>query len=495
MTMKRRDALKTLGGLAGAAGLAKFLPGCGGNDGNGRPPGISTIVYLMLENRSYDHALGARNLEGLPGDGQDGAKPMPDLNGTMISPFEAGDDRGQAVATVCDPDPPHGWDPSHASFNLGAMDGFVQQHQMAHGNNLALTEPQKYMTRANQPITWALADEYTVCDRWFCSVMGPTLPNRAYWMAATSFGLNENRDVVNEFGGGVPVPTIFNRLEEAGVDWAYYFGSLSVVSFQSNMHSGPFQLDLGPNDGTGRVRRFGDEQVSAGGFFEDCAAGKLPSVVYIDPAFGSNDDHPPVHPIRGQELIGAIYTALAKSPHWENCLLVVTYDEHGGYADHVPPPTTVDDTLEKFGVPGFEQMGFRVPALVIGPYAKKSYISSVQYDHTSALKHLQNHFGFAALNPRMEAATDLADCIDQDRLAAFDPAPPIELPVISAADYPFETDACAGGTDFKPVAHDPITEYAEENPGAFVGYADARSTVPAYLKGIRNFLELHGVRR
>ncbi len=493
MTMKRRDALKTLGGLAGAAGMAKLLPGCGDNGGKPIEPGINTIVYLMLENRSYDHLLGARNLEGLPGDGLDNAKPMPDLDGKMISPFEAGDDRGAAVATVCDPDPPHGFDPSHRQFNDGAMDGFVVEHQKEHNNNTALIEPMKYLTRANQPITWALADAYTTCDRWFCSVMGPTLPNRAYWMAATSFGQKANREVLDEFSGGVPVPTIFNRLEEAGVDWCYYFGAVSVVAFQSDTDPGPFQIDLGPNDGTGRSRRFGDERVEAGGFFEDCAAGRLPNVVYIDPAFGSNDDHPPVHPIRAQELIAAIYTALANSPHWNNCLFVVTYDEHGGYADHVAPPVGVDTTETDFGITGFDQRGFRVPTLVMGPYAKQGYVSNVEYDHTSALKHLQNHFGLETLNARMDAANDLMDCIDLARLEAVDPAPPITLPDINADDYPFETEACDSGFSFKP-AHDPITEYVEANPHTIRGYADARDRVPAYLKGIRNYLRANRVR-
>jgi len=496
MTMKRRDALKTLGTLAGVAGMTKLLPGCG-DSGNNRPPGISTIVYLMLENRSYDHSLGARNLEGLGGDGQDNAKPMADLDGTMIAPFAAGDDRGSATPTVCDPDPPHGWDASHAQFNTGAMDGFVQQHQLAHGDNTTLVEPMKYLTRIHQPITWALADAYTSCDRWFCSVMGPTLPNRAYWMAASSFGQNNNTDVINEFASGVPVPTIFNRLEEAGVDWCYYFGSLSVVSFQDKSpgKEGGFQIDLGPNDGTGRVRRFGDASQLGGQFFEDAEAGRLPSVVYIDPAFGLNDDHPPVHPILGQELIASVYTALANSPQWENCLLVVTYDENGGYADHVAPPTSADDTVDTFGVPGFEQLGFRVPALVIGPYAKQGFVSTVQYDHTSALKHLQNHFGLEGLTARMAAATDLMDCIDLDRLARGEPAPPIELPFIDPNEYPIKAVSCKGGTDFKPVrADDPITEYAEANPNAFRGYADARDQALDYLEGIRRYLKLRGVR-
>ncbi len=471
--------------------MARFLPGCGGGDSG--PDGLTTYVYLMMENRSFDHFIGARNLEGLAGDGLTNAKAMPDLNGTMIDWFPAGDDRNAAAATVCDPDPPHGWDAAHASFDGGMNDGFIKEHQTDHGGNTALIEPVKYLTRANLPITWALADQYTLCDRWFCSVMGPTLPNRAYWMTGTSFGINNNTDVLNSFSS-VPVPTIFNRLEEAGVDWAYYFGSLSVVSLLGN--PGPFQLDLGPNDGTGHIRRFGqDPALGIGQFFEDCAAGTLPPVVYIDPAFGANDDHPPVHPILGQELIASIYTALAKSPQWKNCMLVVTYDENGGYADHVAPPTSDDDTMDWFGVPGFEQLGFRVPTIVAGPYVKQNYISSTVYDHTSALKHLQNTFNLEGLTARQAAATDLSDCIDFDRLERNDPAAPIELPVIDSAEYPFDDSACVPeGSGFK-VAVDPITQYANDNPGTWTAYADARDHVHGYMKGIRSFLESNGVRR
>src|SRR6185436_4869699 len=159
---------------------------------------------------------------------------------------------------------------------------------------LTATQPMKYLTREHAPISWALADAYTSCDRWFCSVMGPTLPNRAYWHTGTSFGLQANTEVINKFSQGVPVPTIYNRLDEAGVDWAYYYGTLAVVSLLGQ--PGPYQIDLGPTDGTGRVRRFGDGKLANGQFFRDAAEGKLPTVTYIDPAFGTNDDHPPVHP-------------------------------------------------------------------------------------------------------------------------------------------------------------------------------------------------------
>ncbi len=479
--MKRRDALKTIGSLAGAAGLARFLPGCSDSDVD-RPVGITTYVYLMLENRSYDHALGARALAGLGGDGLSAGLSNPDTNGQPIAPFAAPDDRGTTVATVCDVDPPHGRGQSIRQFNAGAMDGFVTEHQKEHPG----TEPMKYLARENIPITWALADKYATCDRWFCSVMGPTLPNRAYWHAGTSFGLSDNTSVIEKFSAGVPVPTIYNRLDEAGVDWAYYYGSLAVVSLLAN--PGPFQLDLGSDDGTGRIRRFGDAKFGNGQFFEDAAAGRLPPVVYIDPAFGTNDDHPPVHPILGQELIAAVYTALAKSPQWNNIMLVITYDEHGGYYDHVAPPTTTDDTLEKFGVDGFQQLGFRVPAIVIGPYIKQGYVSSVQLDHTSALKHLQNAFGLAPLNARVDAATDLSDCIDTERLAAGDPAAPAAIPMIDADEWPWTHPSCSGSGGFR--ADDPITAYADLHPETFAGY-DLRADTDEYLQSIREYLQHH----
>jgi phospholipase C len=486
LTMKRRDALKTIGGIAGAAGLARLLPACGDGD-DGGPVGITTYVYLMLENRSYDHALGARSLlEGLPGDGLRASMFNLDTNGQPVPVYAALSDHGSATPTVCDVDPPHEWDNAHGQFNGGANDGFVTEYQKVHGASPTAIEPMKYLTRDHVPITWALADAYSSCDRWFCSVMGPTLPNRAYWHTGTSFGENNNDDILSSFAT-VPVPTIYNRLDEKGVDWAYYFGNVAVVSLLAN--PGPYQLDLGPNDGTGRIRRFGDAKAGLGQFFQDAAAGKLPSVVYIDPAFGLNDDHPPTHPILGQELIAAVYTALAKSPQWKNTLLVITYDENGGYFDHVPPPKTTDDTKAKFGVDGFDQLGFRVPAIVAGPYVKPGYVSSVQLDHSSALKHLQNAFGLEPLTARVDAAADLSDCIDMERLAHGDWAPPAAIPTINSDEWPTTDPSCQALSGFLTRNH-PITAWADAHPDQFAGY-DPSDDGSAYLGAIRAFLRDH----
>ncbi|MCW5802428.1 MAG: alkaline phosphatase family protein [Deltaproteobacteria bacterium] len=473
--MNRRQAVKALGGLAGAATMSKFLSGCGDDGGgNNDVVGITNYVYLMLENRTYDHVFGSRKLvEGRGGDGLTAEMANADINGAMISSYAA------ASGELCVLDPPHGWDASHAQWNNGAMDGFVKEYQRDHGGR-AITDVMSYLTRSLVPVSYALADAYTTCDRWFASVMGPTLPNRAYWHAATSFGLQANMEVLNKFSS-VPVPTIYNRLEDKGVDWAYYSGPLAVVSLLGN--PGPYQLDI-----TGKIKRFSAypdmPEDPNGEFFADAAAGRLPAVTYIDPFFGENDDHPPGHPILAQALIAAVYRALATSPQWKNCMLVITYDEHGGFYDHVAPPTTTDDSLEKFGVDGFQQCGFRVPAMVVGPYAKQNYVSSVQYDHTSALKHLQNAFGLETLTPRMNAANDLTDCIDMDRLAAGEPADPIELPKINLADYPMITDPVCRGSAFRK---DPITEWADANPGSVI---DRRSDAArdTYHRGIVEYL-------
>jgi phospholipase C len=451
MTMRRRDALKTIGGLTTAAAMSKLLPACGGGDDG--PTGITTYVYLMMENRTYDHVLGARALMGMPGDGLRAGLTQPDAQGTQ-QPLYIPDD-----LTICtEDDPHHGWDDSHAQFNAGAMDGFLTVHQRDFPGTL---DPLQYLTREHQPITWALADNYTSCDRWFCSVMGPTLPNRAYWHAATSLGLKVNAEVIDAFSNGIPVPSIYNRLFDKQVDWVYYHGDLPVVSLLAN--PGPYQLDLGPTDGkTGRVRRFGDALEMVGPFFDDAKAGKLPPVVYIDPAFGENDDHPPKHPILGQELIASIYNALAQSPQWKNVLLVITYDEHGGFYDHVPPPQLTTDER-----PEFNQLGFRVPTIVAGPYVKQNYVSSVQYDHCSALKQLQTHFGLEPLNERMNGANDLMDCIDMERLAAGEPADPITLPAVDRFAHP-TTDARCKGSGFRVDQND-RPEVARQLKGYFPG--------------------------
>jgi phospholipase C len=209
-------------------------------------------------------------------------------------------------------------------------------------------------------------------------------------------------------------------------------------------------------------------------FFADAKAGKLPSVTYLDPPFAFGDDHPPHHPSYGQALIASVYNALATSPQWEQTLLVVTYDEHGGFYDHVAPPRAADERVAD----GFDQLGFRVPALVIGPYVKQGHVSSVVRDHTSALKHLEGMFGTEPLTARSTAATDLSELIDLDRLRRGEPAAPITIPTVMVDETNIPSACVNAAPGVVTVPGHPVLEAAAAHPELIARW-DARDDAPA----------------
>lgn len=350
---------------------------------------IQTVVVLFMENRSFDHFLGSLKLvEGRDVVGLTGTESNPDSNGNPVVVHKLDD--------FTPDDPPHGWDASHAQFNGGANDGFVTEHAGA-----SETDVMGYHVREQLPITYALADAYAVCDRWHASVMGPTWPNRFYLHAATSEGKKDNTPHV----GGLT--TIWNRLDDAGVSNVNYFHDVAWCA------GGYFK--------TGGLKNIEK-------FFEDAAAGTLPQFCLIDPQFfgsGANDDHPSHDVQLGQALMAAVYKALAESPQWGSCLLVITNDEHGGFFDHVAPPKTVDERAE------FEQLGFRVPAIVAGPFVKSGCTVTTLFEHVSIAKTLTVRHGLAPLNARLDKANDLSSTIDPTKFDA--PSAPIQLPVLDVA--------------------------------------------------------------
>jgi phospholipase C len=453
--MKRRDALKAMGGLAGAATLGKVLPGCGGGDDG--PVGITTVVCLMMENRTYDHYFGARKLlEGLPGDGLVAGMSNPNRLGVDVEIYATG-----GADAVCVLDPPHGWDDGFLQYNSGAMDGFLTVHQNRHDSD-TLNDPMSYLTRDHLPASWGIADAYVTCDRWFCSMFGPTWPNRMYWHTGTSQGITSN-DLPT---GGFNWTSIYHRLVEKEVEYAYYYGDVPVLAVIEDI---PGNVD--------RIFRMED-------FFDHAAAGTLPPVVYIDPAFSSNDDHPPHHTMLGQQLIASIYTALANSPQWKNCLFVVTYDEGGGYYDHVAPP---NDAADEFAAEGFNQLGVRVPTFVAGPYVKQGEVISTRYDHTSMLKHIENMFGLDPLSARTTAANDLIDCLDLDRLERGDWAPPAEIPAVEINEDDI-TAQCTAAAERKD--DHVVLALADKYPRIIKPF-DRRDQVRDYLYMIGDYLERH----
>ncbi len=352
---------------------------------------IETIVVVCMENRSFDHYFGsAAFLEDWQVEGLTGDETNPDLDGNDVQVYHL---ENYEVA-----DPPHGWDSVHAQWNGGAMDGFVREHQLVHPETY--TEVMGYHTRADLPVLYALAENYTVCDHWFCSVLGPTWPNRFYLHCASSDGGQEN---LPETG----LTTIWDVLDGAGISGRNYYSDIAWVW-------GGFANPLaGYTDSI-------DE------FFTAAAEGTLPQYVVIDPNFdllgggGGNDDHPDHNITMGQIFLQTIYEALAQSPQWDRCLLVITYDEHGGFYDHVQTLQTSDD------LPQFEQLGVRVPAVVIGPYVRQGCVNSTKFDHVACIKTATVRYGLAPLNVRVEDANDLSSCIDPSTLR--DPRPPIRLP-------------------------------------------------------------------
>lgn len=394
MRIRRREFVQGLGAAAATTGLG--CRGRGDGDTAGGPGSIEHVILVMMENRSFDHALGALRLEGRTDiDGLDATMSNPHPDGGTVSVFP--------TDVRCVADPPHGWDSSRVQFADGANSGFVQAYWDRYGSTVDVAEAMGYLTRDTQPISHAFADHYAVCNRWFSSVLTSTWPNRLYSHGAQSQGQKTNDPPE---GGTFTMRTIWDQLDDAGVAWGYYYSDL------------PFMGVFG---------RFGERLEFIDRFFDHCADGTLPPVCMVEPAFSYNDDHPPHHPLLGQLFLASIHDALAASPLWNKCLIVVYYDEAGGFFDHVPPPTAADDRADE----GFDQLGFRIPAMVLGPWVRAGHASDVVFDHTSPLAHIQGMFGLEALTARDAAASDLWPLIDEDRLAAGTPLAPAALPVIT----------------------------------------------------------------
>ncbi|MCA9718714.1 MAG: alkaline phosphatase family protein [Myxococcales bacterium] len=355
---------------------------------------IDHIVVVMMENRSFDHMMGALALaEALPVNGLTGAESNSTLGGDPIGVFNL--DHFISVD-----DPPHGWSASREQWNLGQNDGFVRAYEEEGASDPA--EIMGYYVRAQLPISYALADEYVLCDRWHASVLGPTWPNRFYLHLASSDGNMGNDAVQSE------LPSIFSACAEKGVSAKYYASNL------------PFPVVYGTHGSEPHMAQAQD-------FFEDAAAGNLPSFCMIEPTLTAfnvigNDDHPPADVQDGQGFLATVYNALAQSPNWARTLLIVTYDEHGGYYDHVSPPEVFDER------PEFRQLGFRVPSFVIGAQVRRGCANGLLFDHVSVAATVTRRFGLTPLNERVTMTADLSSCIDPARVN--DPRPPIALPMV-----------------------------------------------------------------
>jgi len=362
---------------------------------------VDHIVVVMLENRSFDHMLGYLSLDGR----------RPDIDGLRVGMRNEYDGRSYPIhhldCTALEVDPDHSSSAIDVQIAGGTMGGFVASlaNSLASGagggGDPAVA--MGYFDGSDVPVYDHLAEEFAVCNRWFSSVPGSTLPNRLYALSGKAAG---SRDDVPR-----PRPPLYHQasfvrhLDAHDVSWRWYSfdpGTLRLADARYLLrHHQQFayfsktglpwktKLDLTVN-----------EKVAS--FLEDAANGTLPSVSWIDPAFTNfnplgfpvNDDHPPADVGDGQDLVLAIYDALARSALWDRSLLVIVYDEHGGFFDHVTPPPARDDDLVMFG-----DYGVRVPAMIVSPWIEPHSVSNTLFDHTSIMKTILLRFCPEALDP------------------------------------------------------------------------------------------------
>jgi phospholipase C len=365
---------------------------------------VDNFVVVMMENRSFDHYMGAlqrdpkyakrKSVNGTTGD---------ELNlspaGHKVKIHDAGTFKLES--------PPHSFAACHAQWNGGKNDRFVIENAGPHQD-----QAMAFYDRRQIPFYYWLADNFTVCDRWHASVMGPTWPNRLYLHAGTSAGRTNNTPIK-----GADAPnTIWDQLRKAGVSAKnYHAGGSALIT-----HALPDKAKAG-HIPVGKIKEF----------FADAKAGSLPSVSFIDPDYGLSDDHPDRDIRLGQAFVKSIYKALRKGPQWTKTMLIVIYDEHGGFYDHVAPPVAEDarDELKRFG--------FRVPAFIAGGMVRRGHVDSTLYDHTSVAATLAKRFKLGDLSKRAAHAHVLTAALDPARFRSAEglaaPADPEPTVLDSAA--------------------------------------------------------------
>ncbi len=359
------------------------------------------IVFLMMENRSFDSyfsklpAVGVKNVD-VADETYSNPEPGPPVS----------DVHRYHETRYCIADTNHDWGPVHLQYDDGAMDGFVITNDPGGARVMG------YYDENDLAYYYWVAKTFSMSDRHFSSLLGPTWPNRFFFYGATAWGRTKTPDTppLNE-------NKIVNEMDTAGRTWQiYYAGSTS------------FAIAFGPQyTGT-----------AMSNFFTDVANDTLPDLAILDPNFsgsGQDDEHPPTNMQLGQQLSASVLSALMANPTvWMQTVFIQTYDEHGGYYDHVPPPkacvpdgfTVTDYAYDRYGV--------RVPLMVASPFAKKGYVSHLVTDHTSITRFIENRFDLPAMTVRDANAWPMLDLFDFDN-------PPFTTP---PTDAPSAVPAQAG---------------------------------------------------
>lgn len=400
---------------------------------------IKTVVVVMQENRSFDSYYGhlakyakRSDIESAPETATN-----PDKNGAMHPWMHA--------EHLCFLDTSHSWSGTHAEIDGGKMDGFFLANDGQRDSDVDAATPTGMLSDGARSMWWyderdipfyyALGSTFAIADHYHCSVQGPTWPNRMYLYAAQSF--QETHNELPDLSA-YPFPmndaAIFDELEKRHVDWNIY----------TDGPPGPallFGLTLLNRWGRNPVLRIAD-------FLAQAKAGTLPQFVLIDAnapldsSGAGQDEHPPADIHVGQKFESDIVHALFASPQWPGTALFLTYDEHGGLYDHVPPPAACppDDLPPKIaaGDPqgGFNALSVRVPLTVVSPYAKRAYVSHNVYDHTSITRFIETKFKLPALTGRDANADPLLDMFDFKNPPFMTP-PTIPEPTIDQAELSY----------------------------------------------------------
>ncbi|MDQ6820148.1 MAG: phospholipase [Actinomycetota bacterium] len=446
----RRRALRDLGvaGL-GASSLGGLLDAAAAAaPKTGSLKDIDHVVILIQENRSFDHYFGT--LSGVRGFAdKHGHKAFfqPNGAGQNIHPFQ--------LRTGCLPDIDHGWGPQHGSWDRGRMDGFITSRAPASVDGPAVApETMGYYKRSDLPFYYSLADAFTICDGYYCSVMGPTDPNRLMSMSASidpagTHGGPLVETLVATRGsetGKFTWPTMPESLNARGVSWKVYTsqqgGSLdSVLSYFKAYSPGS------------KLARRGLSPTFPDDFLADLGAGKLPQVSWLV-AGVVDSEHPGFStPLRGEIVARQIVEALASHPKtWRKTALFITWDENGGFFDHVAPPAAPPGTAGEYltvatlptaaqGIRGPIGLGFRVPMLVVSPFSRGGLVCSDTFDHTSTLRFLETRFGAKVPNLSRWRRKHTGDLT-----RAFNFAAPPRYGRPGLKKTPTMAPACAGGT-------------------------------------------------
>jgi phospholipase C len=359
------------------------------------PDPIEHVIVLMLENRSFDHMLGGlseviADLDGVPKAGQ---------------PERSNRADGKLYKQTAGASRTIRYDPKHElqhTLNqlFKANSGFVADFAQAYPLSLPAdrAEVMKYFANDQLPALHALAKNFAVCDKWFSSLPGPTWPNRFFVHSGTSIGrVSMPEGIFDANLHWYDQTTLYDRLNEKKIDWRIYYGDVpqSLVLVHQ----------LEPENASRYVKLMRFSQDASG------AAKDFPRFCFIEPPYyqpGAADDHPPHDVFEGERLIADVYNAIYRNKElWQSTLLIVLYDEHGGFYDHVVPPTAVppDHHVEEYS---FDQLGVRVPAILVSPFVKAGVIHTV-FDHTSLLKYLVDKWGLGPLGARVAKANTFSN--------------------------------------------------------------------------------------